>query len=180
MQILALSGSTRPGSFNTALLQYLRSITGGDIALDIMDQLQMIPAFVPQTQPAEFTEQLAELFDKAGKADGILIASPEYAHGIPGVLKNALDWLVDCEATVLKPVAVMGVSTSALGGFRSQAALIQVLTAMNWHVQIEACLCVPYAKRRFDEAGTISDSLTRHRLSAAFESLIRGIRELRG
>src|SRR5215216_3583814 len=96
LHILAISGSLRAASSNMAVLQALAALAPADLTIAMYDQLADLPYFNPDidregdTPPAS----VAELRAQIGRADGIIICSPEYAHGVPGVLKNALDWLV--------------------------------------------------------------------------------------
>ena len=147
--------------------------------LELYQQLVTLPAFDPALTEQLVPDAVVEFRSLLAASDGIIICTPEYAHGVPGALKNALDWLVDCADLVLKPAAVMSVATSGLGGVRSFCPMVQVLSAMNWQVVIEASLQVPFAKRRFDDELQLRDELTRQRLSIALSALARVVMELR-
>src|SRR5690242_9174445 len=97
MRLLAISGSLRAGSSNTAILQAARLVAPSDVELVLYEGLAELPAFNPDLDTVEgdrVPERVRELRALVGSADGLLICSPEYAHGIPGSLKNLLDWLV--------------------------------------------------------------------------------------
>jgi len=172
MEILAISGSIRTASFNTAFLNCTSGLSAENINISLFDSIECIPLFKPENN---YPQAVKNLIDKIRCSDGVIISTPEYAHGISGVLKNVLDWLVASDALVLKPVMVASVSTSGLGGVRSYCSLVQVLTAMNCNVVIEASLCVPFAVAKFDDASNLIDELTIQRIELAlnaFEKMI--------
>jgi NAD(P)H-dependent FMN reductase len=92
-----------------------------------------------------------ELRQSLASADAYIISSPEYAHGIPGVIKNGLDWLVSCAELTGKPVALWNAAPA--GGEFAQRALLEVLTTMSWPVVREACLLEPFLRRKLEPEG---------------------------
>jgi chromate reductase len=178
MKILAISGSVRKQSYNTALLRSVRDLSKPPIQIEICNYLDAIPTFDPTLSDNQAPDSVKAFRSQLATSSALIICTPEYAHGIPGGLKNALDWVVDSAELVLKPVAVMSVSTSGLGGFRSHSALIHVLSAMNWNVVVEASVNVPFAKNRFNENLEIIDELTKRRLETSLAALTRAIEEL--
>ena len=110
MRLLALSGSLRAISTNTALLHAFADIAPDGIAVDVFDGLGDLPLFSPDLE-ADTPDSVLRLADKVAACDGILIACPEYAHGIPGAFKNALDWLVSRFEIPGKPVMLVHAST---------------------------------------------------------------------
>lgn len=110
MKILAISGSTRRMSTNTALLMSLKAIAPSDVAIDVYARLGELPIFSPDLEGPEHPESVKKLIEKISTSDGILISSPEYVRGIPGGLKNAIDWLVSGEQIVGKPIALVHAS----------------------------------------------------------------------
>jgi len=130
MKILAISGSLRLKSTNTTLLRALALVSPRGVEVSLYEGLGALPMFNPDieaTDPlavAKFREQIAN-------ADAIVIASPEYAHGVTGVLKNALDWMVGSEAFVNKPVAIFNASSRAL---HAKASLKETLAMMSAYV----------------------------------------------
>jgi NAD(P)H-dependent FMN reductase len=134
MKIVAICGSLRAQSSNLALLRAAQRLAPEGIDLTIYEGLEKLPHFNPDDdeEGAMPPHAVAELRSLLAAADGILISSPEYAHGVPGSLKNALDWLVSDGALVDKPIAL--ISASPVGGQYAQGSLIETLTTMNWHV----------------------------------------------
>ena len=94
IDVLALSGSLRAASTNSALLAALRANALSDFHLTLYDGLGSLPIFNPDDEGERTPPLAAALIDAVARADGIIVSCPEYAHGVPGGLKNALDWLV--------------------------------------------------------------------------------------
>ena len=131
MKIIAICGSLRAQSSNLALL---RAATNLGIDVQIYGGVGSLPHFNPDddVEGATPPPAVAELRALLADADGILISSPEYAHGVPGSLKNALDWLVSDGALVDKPVAL--INASPIGGEFARDSLVETLRTMNWRV----------------------------------------------
>ena len=110
MHLLALSGSLRAISTNTALLHAFADIAPDGIIVEIFDGMGDLPLFSPDLE-ADTPDSVLRLAEKVAECDGILIACPEYAHGIPGAFKNALDWLVSRFEIPGKPVMLVHAST---------------------------------------------------------------------
>ena len=119
MKILAISGSLRANSKNTKLLQ--------NAGLEVYSELAQLPYFNPDLDTESPPEPVARFRKLLQDADAVLISSPEYAHGVPGVLKNALDWIVSSGEFVQKPVALVNASLNAT---HAQASLKETLTVM--------------------------------------------------
>ena len=126
-RIIAISGSLRAASRNTALLQAARELAPAQMQIELYDGLALIPPFNPDLNPDDIAA-VAELAQAVRRADGVLIASPEYAHGVSGVMKNALDWLVGSDALVHKPLAMFNAAPRAS---HSYAALQETLQLMS-------------------------------------------------
>jgi len=126
-RVVALCGSLRFGSSNSALLD--AAIDQAPVGMRIVrfDRLGQLPHFNPDADTADPVAPVAELRREVGAAEGLIISSPEYAHGVPGVLKNALDWLVGGIEVVGKPVLLLRASDRAA---HAQASLRETLTTM--------------------------------------------------
>ncbi|MEP9387324.1 NADPH-dependent FMN reductase [Mesorhizobium sp. KR9-304] len=130
MNFLGLSGSLRAVSTNSALLLAMRDCAPDGCRLEIYDGLGKLPIFNPDDEQTP-TAEVLRLADLVGRSDGIVIACPEYAHGVPGGLKNALDWLVSGEAAVGKPAMLVHASPRSL---TSRTALREILNTMSFDV----------------------------------------------
>jgi len=174
IHILAISGSLRVASSNTAVLQALVALAPADLTIAIYDQLETLPYFNPDldregdTPPAS----VADLRAQIGRADGIVICSPEYAHGVPGVLKNALDWLVSSLEFPGKPVALLNISPRSTF---VQASLTEILTTMSASLIADESLIVPLPRDRRDVAGILADPQLSQALRAAIDAVVRAI-----
>jgi len=175
MEILAISGSMRSGSYNTALLCAVSDLSPAHVNVTLFEPVSDIPIFDPEIDDNDLPQSVNALIAKIKGADGVMISSPEYAHGASGVIKNLLDWLVATDALVLKPVVVATVSTSGLGGVRAFSSLVQILSAMNANVLMDGSLCVPYASMKFDNALKLTDDITLKAISVSLMALERVI-----
>ena len=142
--VAALSGSLRKNSINTKLLRAIADTASSDISINIYPSLGDLPLFNPDIEgpnlDKDTPEPVAKLRAILTASDGVLIASPEYAHGITGVLKNALDWLVASGEFVGKPVAVLNAAPRSSIANR---ALKEVLTTMDARLVPEASFDIP-------------------------------------
>ncbi|MBI3478977.1 MAG: NAD(P)H-dependent oxidoreductase [Nitrosomonadales bacterium] len=139
MKIFAISGSLRAASHNTALLHAAARVAPANIVIELYRDLGKLPPFNPDLEEDD-PPAVARLREKLIEADAVLIASPEYAHGVSGVLKNALDWMVSSEAFVNKPVALLNASPRAV---HAQAALKETLTVMSALVIEKSSITLP-------------------------------------
>jgi chromate reductase, NAD(P)H dehydrogenase (quinone) len=149
MRILAISGSLRQVSSNTALLSAAIALAPENVEIKLYGGLGDLPPFNPDLEPYE-PPSVTDLKRQIQGADGLLISSPEYAHGVPGVLKNALDWLVSGEEFVYKPVALLNASPHAT---HAQASLAEIITVMSGRLVPEASITVPLPGKNLDAVG---------------------------
>lgn len=162
VRILGISGSLRAGSYNTALLRAAQSLAGDGVELDIAT-LHGIPVYDGDIEAREGNPAaVAALKARVIAADGVLLATPEYNNGVPGSLKNAIDWLSRPPADVPKvftnrPFAVIGASQGGFGTILSQAAWLPILRTLGtrqWH---GGRLMVSRAQNAFDAEGRLTD-----------------------
>jgi NAD(P)H-dependent FMN reductase len=139
MKILAISGSLRVASINVALLRAAKRLADPDMDIEIYAELGALPLFNPDDDPQTLVV-VSRLRQQIMAADALLIASPEYAHGITGSLKNALDWMVGNESFVGKPLALWNASPRAI---HAQASLLEIVTVMSAQVIEPASIAVP-------------------------------------
>lgn len=176
LHILGISGSLRTGSINRGLLIAASEMMPEGMTLEIADI-----AGIPLYNEDDFAESVPEavnyLKEQILQADGIVIATPEYNHSIPGVLKNAIDWASRPRKTqpfAGKPVAVMGAGGRS-GTVGAQAHLKQVAAALGMEVLLAPEVAVQRAWEKFDENGGLVDENTRQLLKeqmAAFKEFI--------
>src|SRR5689334_21358472 len=131
--ILAISGSLRAHSSNTEVLRACTLVAPADINIRIYDGLATLPHFNPDLdiEGAILPEPVEALRSEIRWADALLISSPEYAHGVPGSLKNALDWLVSAPEMVFKPIGVLNTSSRSV---HANASLVETLRTMSTEI----------------------------------------------
>lgn len=110
MKFLAISGSGRAASTNTAMLHALSAVAGPDNQICVFDRISNLPVFSPDIEAVTLPEPVQNFADLIRDCDGIIIASPEYVRAIPGGLKNAIDWFVSRDEIIGKPIALMHAS----------------------------------------------------------------------
>ena len=169
MRLLAISGSLRRASTNTAALEALARLAPEGVKVLLYRDLANLPPFNPdddiEDKPKpEPVETLRALVDAS---DALVIAAPEYAHGLPGALKNALDWLVASETFAGKPTALINTSPRA---FHAQASLREILSTMAARLIPEAFVSISLTGKAVT-AGRYSG---RHGLRAAAYGIARG------
>jgi chromate reductase, NAD(P)H dehydrogenase (quinone) len=157
MRILAISGSLRRDSHNTRLLRHLAERAPAGLEIEIWDGLKSIPPYDEDDDVQPAPPGVAELRQAIADADGLLFATPEYNSSIPGVLKNAIDWVSRPRAeTPLqgKPAAVIGASTGSFGAVWAQAELRKVLGSTGARV-VDLDLPVARAHEAFHADGAL-------------------------
>ena len=174
LRILALSGSLRKASYNTALINAVSKLAPSGVDVVVYKGLGYLPLFNPDREQESIPE-IIRLREELRKADGLLIASPEYAHGITGVLKNALDWLVSGEEFVNMPVALFNASPRAT---HAQAALREVVTTMSGIIIEQACISLPLLSSNLDADGIVCHTTMAKQIMEAMDALIAAIIDL--
>lgn len=154
MRLLTVSGSLRAGSSNAALLLAAARVAPPDVTVSAYDALAALPAFSPDLDADEAPPAVAHWRAALAAADAVLVSTPEYAHGIPGALKNALDWVVGSGELVERPVGLL--NASAASRF-AHPQLVEVLTVMNAAVVPGATRVVDVPRRGTDAAGLVAD-----------------------
>ncbi|WPU91066.1 NADPH-dependent FMN reductase [Mucilaginibacter sabulilitoris] len=170
--ITAISGSLRSGSSNHHILKYLSGLVPADITFNIYDELALIPPFDPGLDNDTPPEAVTRLRGLLTTADAMIICTPEYAFGVPGQLKNMLDWLVSSSTLVEKPVALI---TASLGGEHAHASLLLTLGALNSNVIDGATLRISFIRSKMDSSGNITDEETKQNLKQVMKVFIETI-----
>lgn len=170
MRLLAISGSLRAASTNTAALEALGLVAPAAVEVVVYRDLAALPAFNPDDdEEGRVSPPAAALRALVRACDGLLIAAPEYAHGVPGALKNALDWLVASDAIPGKPVALLNTAPRA---FHAQAALRETLATMAARLVPEAFVTLPLGGRTLSAAAIAADARLAERLREGIEALV--------
>lgn len=168
MKVLAISGSLRSASSNAALLRAAAALAPPGMEFVPYQGLGALPHFNPDldAEGAEPPAAVAALRALVAQCDGLVICSPEYAHGVPGSLKNALDWLVSFPQFAGKPVLLL--NASAAGGQHAQEGLAETLRTMSARVLPES-LVSPFLARKLEPGAELPEparSLLRGALAA--------------
>jgi NAD(P)H-dependent FMN reductase len=172
VKILTISGSLRARSNNTELLRAAQLVADPSWVFDHYDGLASLPHFSPDLdfEGAVPPEPVGDLRARIGAADALLICSPEYAHGVPGSLKNALDWMVSDASMIGKPIALL--NASARSTF-AHPQLAETLRTMSTRLVDGASLVIPLDGRRLDAAGIAAEPALASLLEDALDALVR-------
>jgi NAD(P)H-dependent FMN reductase len=167
MEVLALSGSLRAASINSAFCRTAARLARPSFEVTLYEGLGVLPLFNPDLE-ASIPDAVMEFRRAVAAADVLVIASPEYAHGISGVMKNALDWLVAFEAAAYKPVAVINTSPRASHAYSS---LCEVLTTMSMPIISNASLAIPLLGSCVTENAMLSSEEVRRSISTMYDAI---------
>jgi NAD(P)H-dependent FMN reductase len=156
MHVLAITGSLRAGSSNTAVLDAARRLAPPGVQVVLFDRLADLPPFNPDDDEpdAQLPPVVVDLRARVAGADALIICSPEYAHGIPGSLKNLLDWLVSSVEFPGKPVALLAASTRSV---HAQTQLAEVLRTMSARLVPGESVVLPLPHRAMDGVAIAGD-----------------------
>ncbi len=171
MHILAISGSLRAGSSNTELLRAAALLAMPPTRVTLYEGLADLPAFNPDLLE-HAPGAVLSLRTQIGTADGLLISSPEYGHGVPGALKNALDWLFSGEEMIDKPVAIFNASPLSV---YADASLRETITVMSACLVAEASVTMPVPVRNLDAAAMVAHPEVAATLRAALAAFTQSI-----
>lgn len=177
MRVLAISGSLRAASSNTILLRSAVLRAPPDTEIEMYEGVGGLPHFNPdldrELDDPNLPAAVRELRERVAHADAILISSPEYAHGVPGALKNALDWLVGGSEVVGKPVALLNLSSSSR---HAQASLAETLRTMSANVVAGSPFLAPAGVKHPDGPGAAADPAVAETVHNALAALRHGVR----
>jgi chromate reductase len=172
LTICAISGSLRAGSFNTAALRAAAELAPDGVVV-VQEGIADIPIYNEDVKDAGFPAPVLRLQRAVASADAVLIATPEYNYSVPGVLKNAIDWVsrTDPQPFAGKPVAIMGASPGAIGTARAQYDLRKMFVYLDALVLNKPEVMIGAAHTRFDAQGRLSDEATRRFVASLVAAL---------
>lgn len=177
-KILGLSGSLRRASFNTGLLRAAAEVELDGVTIEV-GSIRNVPLYDGDLEQANgLPPSVKTLQSQVQAADGILLVTPEYNNGIPGVFKNAIDWMSRGPGLAMwvgKPVAVIGASPGAFGTIMAQDHWLPVLRTLKVDFWAEGRLMVSRAGGLFDADGNLTDTTSRERLADFLRSFSKGI-----
>jgi chromate reductase len=177
VKVLAISGSLRRDSMNTALLRAAAELAAPQMDVEIYQRLALVPPYNADLDGEAPPAEAAALRNAIFAADGLLIATPEYNASVPGQLKNAIDWAsrpFRDSALWGKNVAVIGASSGGSGTIFAQQDLRRILGRAGARV-VPAQLAVPHAGARLGEAGRLEDAMLRTRLQQVMVELAEAV-----
>ena len=175
MIVCGIAGSLRGASYNRALLRVAQELAPPDMEIRIFERLGEPPPFNADLEQDDDPEPVRALKHAIAGANALLIATPEYNHGVPGVLKNALDWAsrpTRASALTGKPTAIFGASPGATGTARAQSQLRQAFVFTATPVLLEPEILVYRAREKFDQDGLLTDQKTRELVARLLTALV--------
>jgi chromate reductase len=182
LHVLGLCGSLRKGSYNRKLLRAAQEQAPDGMEIDVFD-LFAVPLYDADVEAAGDPDGVAALKEAIRAADAVLIATPEYQHSMPGVLKNALDWASRPPSDpplARKPVAVVGATPGRFGTARAQVDVRKVLAYNDSLVLTRPEVMLPNAGKAFDGEGRLTNEVARRFLAQLLRNLAAWTRHVRG
>lgn len=180
INVLGISGSLRKSSLNTAALRAAIELAPDDMHIEIAD-ISDLPLYDDDVREQGYPLSVQRLRDQVHAADAILFATPEYNYSVPGVLKNAIDWVSRPPAQPFagKPAAIMGASPGAIGTARAQYHLRQIGVFLDLHFLNKPEVMIGNAGARFDAEGRLTDEPTREHVQKLLVALRDAVRAQR-
>lgn len=171
MKLLAISGSLRRGSSNSALLEAAAAVAPQKAEFEFYD-IGRLPHFNPDLEMGALPSEAVALRGRIGRAAGLVLSTPEYAHGLPGSFKNALDWLVGSVEFPHKPVALLWTEGR---GEHAQASLREILHTMSARLVADASIAVPLYGRASTADAVLAEAGARMALTRAMAAFVSAI-----
>jgi chromate reductase, NAD(P)H dehydrogenase (quinone) len=173
IHIVAFTGSLRKSSFNTAAINAATQLLPENCTLELLD-ISALPHYNQELDGDNTPQSVLTLAEKVASADAILFSTPEYNYSVPGVLKNAIDWLSRQQPQPFagKPAAVMSASMSVFGGARAQYHLRQIMIYLDVHFINKPEVMIAGAHNKFNEQGELTDDTTRDFIQQLITALV--------
>ena len=176
VKILGIAGSLRKASYNRGALRAALQLCPEGARIEVFE-LDGIPAF-NQDEEKQPPQKVTEFKQKIKAADAILLVTPEYNYGLPGVLKNAIDWAsrpYGDNAWNGKPVAIMSAAMSMGGGIRAQYQLRQCFVFLNMEAVVQPEVAINNVGERFDEQGNLKDETSKKLIRQLLQNLVHKV-----
>jgi chromate reductase len=173
IKIFGISGSLRPNSSASAVLGFVSNLVPDYAEFNTFSGLEAIPAF---NDSREIPAAVSDFINLISEADAIVFCIPEYALGVPGALKNALDWTVATTAFSFKPVALI---TAASGGEKAHEAFSLTLTALGTKISKDTKLLISFIRTKLNENGEVKDIATSDAIRKVIDALIQTVQSAR-
>jgi chromate reductase, NAD(P)H dehydrogenase (quinone) len=173
LHFVTLLGSLRKGSYNGAIVRALPALAPADVTIGTLGSVGALPLYDADLQAQGFPAPVQAMADAIAKADGVIIVTPEYNYSVPGVLKNALDWLsrLPAQPFVGKPTAIQSGSPGIIGGARAQYHLRQILVFLDAVVMSKPEVMVSQITQKVDAgSGELTDQVTRDFIAAQLQA----------
>ncbi|WP_327488612.1 NADPH-dependent FMN reductase [Telluribacter sp.] len=167
--VVAIPGSTRQKSVNHSLIKAITELTAQRLEITVYDGLGRLPQFNPDDDQENVAANVSDFRQLLREADGILICTPEYARGVPGTLKNAIDWTISSGEFPHKPTLLITASTDGTFGHR---ALMETLKAIEAKNIDNLQLVIQHAKTKISNENRITDESTRHAVEELLDRFV--------
>jgi chromate reductase len=180
LHFVVIVGSLRKGSFNAAIARALPALAPDGVTIEPLPSVSEFPLYNYDLQEKGFPPIVSSTAEAIAKADGVIVVTPEYNHSIPGVLKNAIDWLsrLPNQPFAGKPIALESSSPSLFGGLRAQLHLRHMFVYLDGRVLNKPEVIIPQANTKIDPStGELTDPATRGFIAdqlKAFAAFVRG------
>lgn len=180
MHFLGLSGSLRKQSYNTAALQACQQLLPAGVTMSVLD-IAAVPLYNDDVYQQGFPQPVQQLREQIRSADALVIATPEYNYSVPGVLKNAIDWISRPPSQPFdgKPIALIGATPGGLGTSRAQYHLRQMFIYLNGELLNRPEVFISGAPNKFDAQGKLTDTATADNLGKMLVALAERARRLK-
>ncbi len=180
LTLVSICGSLRKGSFNAAVQRSLPDLAPSGVTITALSGIGDMPLYNGDVQAEGFPKPVTDMADAIRKADGVIFCSPEYNYSVPGVLKNAIDWIsrLPNQPFANKPVLIQSASQGVFGGARMQYHLRQILVFVEALVFNRPEVTVAQAQNKVDQDVKLTDQATRDFIKtqlAAFEKFVRKV-----
>jgi NAD(P)H-dependent FMN reductase len=157
-KVIAICGSTRQNSINHSLIKAIVDLSAENLDITIFDGIANLPQFNPDNDGENVSDEVAHFRQLLDNAEGIIICTPEYAHGVPGTLKNAIDWTISSSQFPHKPTMLITASTDGTFGHK---ALLETLKAIEAKNIDNLQLVISFVKTKMSSENQITDEKTR-------------------